>query len=332
MDILDAFQDLNPPSRSEAPCTAFNGVQLPAHRGCHLGKDQSRRPAILIGAPSSERGTRAPSIALENLRVEHGVSCVVTPPSGSTIRARFSVVHCLSAEPNLQAYFLRVMATVLDSLPERYGTRELSAAIDNLARLFHALQQAPSRPARGLWAELLVIGEASSPDLMIEAWHSEPTERTDFCLDRHRIEVKCSGDRGRRHHFSLEQLCPPSGVTTLVASVHVESVAAGSTIGVLWDQAREYVAGRPDLRMKVERVCMATLGSSWEEAREKAYDLRLARESLAFYDAAAIPKIPADLPQGVSEVHFLSDLSLAEPIDVRAWRSRRGLFGALPAV
>ena len=332
MDILGAFQDLNPPSRSEAPYTAFSGVRLPAHGSCHLGKDESSRPAILIGASGGERGTRAPSIALENLRVEHGVSCVVTPPSGTTIRSRFSVVHCLSAEPNLQAYFLRVMATVLESLPERYGTRELSGAVDNLARLFHALQQAPSRPARGLWAELFVIGEASRPDVMIQAWHSQPTERTDFCLDRHRVEVKCSADRARRHHFSLEQLCPPSGVTTLVASLQVESVAAGSTIGQLWDQAREYVAGRPDLRMKVERVCMETLGSSWEEAREKAYDLRLARESLAFYDAVVIPKSPCDLPRGVSEVHFRSDLGLVQPIDVRSWRGRGGLFDALPAV
>jgi hypothetical protein len=224
------------------------------------------------------------------------------------------------------------MATVLDSLPERYSARDVSAAIDNLATLFHDIQQPPSRPASGLWAELFVIAEASSPNVMIEAWHSRPSERTDFCLDRHRIEVKCSADRARRHHFSIEQLYPPSGVATLVASVQVESVAAGSTIGQLWDQAREYVAARPDLRMKVERVCMETLGNSWEEGRRKAYDLRLAKDSLAFYDAAVIPKIPADLPRGVSEVHFRSDLSLIQPIDVSSWRSQGGLFGALPAL
>ena len=46
-----------------------------------------------------------------------------------------------------------------------------------------------------------------------------------------------------------------------------------------------------------------------------AFDWDVAVESLAFYRVVDIPRPSADVPSGVSEIQFRSDLSLAKPVN-----------------
>lgn len=334
LDLLTAFRHLPVPTGADGSPAAFSGAPAPAFPGIHIAKDQLARPAVLVRIDRPGTGLRPPSIAMENLRVEHGLDCRISVPSSDqTLTGTFSLIHCLSLEESLQEYFLDTVQVILHSLPSAVTAASVSDAVDTLASLFAAAQRPSSRPAQGLWAELFVITHASEPQLLLDSWHSDPAERFDFSLGCQRVEIKCSGDRTRRHHFSHEQAHPPAGVVMLVGSLFVEHSASGISLGELWDLARRLAGDNAELRLKIEQVCLQSLGDSWPQARAISYDQQLAAESLLFFDVADIPKIQADLPLGVSEVRFRSDLGLASSLSINTAASLTGLFAAvLPAV
>jgi hypothetical protein len=92
--------------------------------------------------------------------------------------------------------------------------------------------------------------------------------------------------------------------------MHVEQSAAGRSLGSLWDAARSAVSADAELRLKIDELCLAALGSSWQEARRLAFDEQLALSSLRLYDVRDIPRVPFQLPEGVSDVRFQSDVAV----------------------
>jgi hypothetical protein len=56
------------------------------------------------------------------------------------------------------------------------------------------------------------------------------------------------------------------------------------------------------------------------------FDFELAKESLAFYAGKSIPKLSVDLPVGISEVRFKSDLSTQSPLGLNQLQESKGLF------
>lgn len=314
-ELVGLFDSLSCPVTSEIHAATFSGSRIPSRPGCHVCKDSLGKPALLIPVSGELSGRLLPNVALENLRVEHSIRCHIAGHGGVSIDSVFTILRCLSDERALQEYFLMTIGTIIPTLPLSPSARDLSEAIDKLVELFHALAQAPTRHVQGLWAELFVITQSTCPISMIEAWHSEIDERFDFSSGQQRIEVKSSSDRTRRHFFSLEQAYPPEGTDVLIASVFIERATNGTSLGDLWDEVRGAVESAPMLLMKIERVCLKALGNSWADARTKCFDLQLAEQSLAFYRVEGIPRITADLPQGISEVKFRSDLSLATSVD-----------------
>ena len=327
-DPIRQFDELVAAPQGAQEGVTFSGVTIAGNGRRHLAKDAQCRPAVLLRYDDEARTPRPAPIALENLRVEYGVVCLIRDASGQNIEGRFVLIHCLTTDRALQEYFLRAIAVILDSLPQDADAQQVSDCVSKLVELFRAASRAPSRAALGLWAELFTIVSASDPLAMLRSWRVDSVERFDFSNDEERIEVKCSSDRTRRHHFSLEQAYPPSGGTVLIASLFVEHSGAGTALGELWDQARDLAGADADLRMKVESVCIQTLGNSWREARSRAYDRELAGQSLAFYDAREIPRVAEKQPPGVSEVQFRSDLSLATPLDVGTLGALGPLFNA----
>ena len=163
---------------------------------------------------------------------------------------------------------------------------------------------------------------------MLQAWHSEAIERYDFSWDSDRLEVKASTNRTRTHHFSYDQVYPPRSVTVVVASLFVQSSPTGRSIKDLWDQLRA-VADDSDLRLKLERICLETLGDTWQHAVSKSYDEQIAEESLAFFDIANVPKVSEDQPSGVSDIRFRSDLSETDAAAIPGNRYSGRFFSCL---
>ena len=328
--LIAAFRHLPVPTDAESSEAAFTGAAAPGFSGIHVAKDRQARPAVLIRIEEVGTGIRPASISLENLTVEHGLDCRISVPnSDHPVTGTFSLIRCLSLDESLQEYFLDTMQVVLRSLPSRVTASSVSDAVDSLASLFAATLRPPSRPVQGLWAELFVINRSTDPQLLVNAWHSDPMERYDFSLGTQRAEIKCSADRTRRHHFSYEQAHPANGITALVGSLFVEHSANGVTLGELWDDVRRLAGDDVELRLKIEQVCLQSLGNSWTQAREKSFDSQLAADSLLFFDIADIPVVSLNLPLGVSEVRFRSDLGLATSLSASAVSSLAGLFAAV---
>jgi hypothetical protein len=180
--------------------------------------------------------------------------------------------------------------------------------------LFLALENPATRTVQGLWAELFLIANAREPAVAAGSWHNEAAERYDFALALWRLEVKSSGDRRRNHHFSFEQVYPAAGLNVIIASLFVERSTSGTSLGEIWDTVRTDVSANPDLRLKVDEICLRSLGNSWSDARAMIFDPQLAKQSLAFYDVQDIPRVGSQLPTGITEVRFRSDLSLGRTI------------------
>ena len=313
-DLLTIFQRLSTPRSDSSGTEAFNSLPIPERGQWHLGKSGAGLPAVLVAVHGGHGVDRPLTVGLENLRVEHNIRCRLTRPDGDAAVARYSIIQCLSTDAEVQACFLRTIAGALIGLDRHVKARDLTELVDRLVALFRLVRRPRAQTIRGLWAELFVILAASDPPLVIDAWHSNPAERFDFSRDDERLEVKSSSTRSRDHVFSFEQVYPPSGASVLIASVHVEDQTSGITLGDLWDRVSD-AAPSSDARLKIERVCVESLGEDLSVGRASAFDWDLAVESLAFYRAEDIPRPSPDCPSGVSQIQFRSDLSLADSVD-----------------
>lgn len=301
-----------------AESSVFSGQRVPGYKDRHLAKDKDGNLLILFQALPAKG---LPAVVLENLHVEHGVRCRISNPGGTKCEGTFSIIQCTSPQDALRDYFLKVMDSVVQLIPTPAKAEDISAVVDRLATLFLGLKRMRSGPVQGLWAELFLISISKAPIRLLEAWHSEMSERYDFSYGVNRIEVKSSGNRTRTHHFSHHQAHPPDDLSVFVASLFVEEVTGGVSLDDLWNQAKSIAVSNPNLRLKVEQICIDVLGTDWERAREYSFDYNLAKHSLAFYDIRYIPKIPHNLPEGVSDVRFVSDLSRLNPVRVSETRN-----------
>ena len=183
----------------------------------------------------------------------------------------------------------------------------------------------------GLWAELFLILTAAEPDILVDAWHHDPTERYDFSLGGEAVEVKSSGNRTRVHQFSFEQAWPPAGQTVLVASLFVERAQNGRSLGQLWEEVRSLPRLNLEARLRIEEACLRALGDSWADARADAFNWELAAGSLAFYRVNDIPRVGFDQPPEVFEINFATNLGGVRAVALRNLSNRNRLFQALAA-
>jgi len=295
-----------------------------------LGKDPQGAAALLIAASGGR--SRVPHIELEHIVVLHDVRCVLWHSDASREEATFTLVRCKTTDRVLRDYFLGLTETVLVNLGSAPSESRVQAVIGSLVELFRSLMKPGKKTVQGLWAELFLIAEAGDAQALVEAWHTKPEEAYDFSASDDRLEVKSSSGSERCHHFRLEQVRPRPGLRVLIASLFVEPVGLGVSLGDLLGSIRDHISATPELLLRMERIVAESLGDNWRRALEDSFDIQRARTSLRFFDAPSLPAVDPNLPAGVTEVRFRADLSLASPVLVQAQGEAGGLFAAaLPA-
>ena len=75
--------------------------------------------------------------------------------------------------------------------------------------------------------------------------------------------------------------------------------------------------------MHIDTTIALTLGNGWDRASAERFDRRVAEKSLAFYEASAIPSVDPNLPIGVSDVRFRSNLTDVPPVDAARYLEDR---------
>ncbi len=328
LDLVALFDSLHPPSAATSEVARFSAHPVPEHEQHRIAKDTLGAPSLLVAIADLSGDVRPNPILLENLSVQHDVRCHIYPIGGAPEDGSFTVIRCVGADRDLHVYFLRAISAVVSSLGARPTRQDVAHAVDKFVELFRAMANPPRKSIQGLWAELFLIARSSDPAMLITAWHLTPEDRFDFSHESQRIEVKSASGRRRHHHFALEQLHPPAGTSLLIASLFVERSAAGISVAELVDRIRTRVGSVPNHLMQLDRVVGLTLGDRWRSAFDEKFDLGSAEESLAFFEPSIVPSVNPDLPPGVSEVRFKSDLTGKPTAKLLQYRARGGLFRA----
>jgi hypothetical protein len=317
MDLAQLASDLKVPEDGGDRGARFTAVPIPGMEAQRVALGVDGQPALLLSADlGGETAKRPPSIRLEHIGVQYDVRCRLHQPDGAVIEAPFTVIRLISGDAALREHFLRVLGPFLIELGPKPTRSQVYHAVEGLIDLFQAIAHPPRKTAQGLWGELFVIATATDANRLVESWHAIPEDRYDFNRGAERIEVKSSGTRIRRHRFSLEQLHPPGEARVIIASLLVESAGAGVSLSLLLERVHQRLGAAFDLRHRLDLIVAQTLGDNLPRALELRFDSELAIETLAFFDASDIPSVQADLPPGVSDVHFSSDLSGVAPLNV----------------
>lgn len=327
MDLSQLFNALPLPTLSENEGLVLSAIQIPNHDPSRLAKDVNGFPVILLGTEQSE--CQLAPIILENLKVHYSQICRIVQVDASVHTGTYTTISCLAKEPALRSYFLHIIAMLLENQQWLSSPFDVAEAVRVLVELFRALARPSTESVQGLWAELFLIARTPKPILVVEAWHRFPEAKYDFTAGVQAIEVKSASGGTRQHHFSLEQLQITGEYDeVLVASMFVRRSEAGVSIKQLLDELEKRLTGRPDLLLHINNMVVKTLGSSWTHVLDESFDDRLARTSLLFFTASSIPTVNTDLPSGVTNVRFISDLTNILPIRVGDYRIKGGLFGA----
>lgn len=325
LNLIELFQSVES-MKSIGDEDRFSAILIPDYEPHRLGKDAQGRPLLLISIIDVRGQRQRDPLVLEHLTVMYNQNCRVSRSDGTFEDRRFTFVCCTAEDSTLHSYFLRIASTILISLKNRPTQSDVAHAMDRFIELFRAMTKPARKSVQGLWAELFLIAQSRQPALLVNAWHTLPEDRYDFAINSQRIEVKSFSGSIRQHHFSLEQLHPPEGVETLVASMRVERSQAGESITDLREKIQTHLSGESNLLLHLDTVIALTLGDGWQQADEACFDQRLAQESLAFYEAAAIPSVNPNLPSGVSRVHFQSDLTGIPTVEISHYDAEDGLF------
>ena len=330
LNLIELFQSIELIATSDSE-NQFSAVPIQDYKPHRLGKDAQGRPLILISTFNVRSQSQPPPIVLEHLSVQYNLNCQISRPDDTFEIARFTVVRCTGEDTTLHDYFLKVASTIFISLKNQPTQSNVAYAINQLIELFRAMANPPRKSVQGLWAGLFLISQACQPAILVDAWHTVPEDRYDFAMNDQRIEVKSFLGDIRRHHFSLEQLHPPEGIKAIVASVSIESSQAGVSIADLREKIQTCLGSNLDKLLHIDRVIAHTLGDARQQASDARFDERIAEEALAFYETSKIPSVSPDLPTGVSEVRFRSDLTEIDPAESSLYCIEGGIFeAALP--
>jgi hypothetical protein len=305
-ELIQLFDSLQAPT-NDVGMGRFCALSVQGFPCCAVGKDVAGNPVLLINAEANSASTVSP-LVLEHLSVIHLVPCRVHDANLGERQQVLTVVRCNASDRTMQEFFLRSLYPIVAALPEHPTRQQIGIAVDRLVNLFRQLTQSPRKAIAGLWAELFIISRSGDPQSLLSAWHAIPEERYDFFSGADRVEVKSTTGPMRVHHFSLEQLRPPTGTRVLVASLHTNGASGGSSINDLVDVIRRSVTD-PDSLIQLDASVAQTLGQDWRAMRDHRFDYQAALASLRFFDAASIPSVALPLPSELSSVSFRVDLS-----------------------
>jgi hypothetical protein len=322
--LLSRLQD--PVESSVGGTLAFQALQIPGWPAYQIGRGSDGGVALLVEI--ADRSVTPPGIELQSLVIYHNALCRVSGLQSDTEERLFTVLSYTGRDPDVRAYFVRLLAPLIESLGQHPKARALGEAIDAIAELFRSLVKPPRKSTQGLWSELLVLAHATHTELLARSWHAFPGDRFDFNAGEQRLEIKSCSGTVRRHHFALEQVRPPLDVRVIVASVIATRATGGASVQQLMERVLEKLGRTPSLQAHVYRVVAETLGNQLAVGLADAFDEQLAVHSCAYVRADDIPACDV-LSPFVSEVRFVADLSAVPAMSRTLVHDAGGLFAAI---
>lgn len=304
------FRALDTPPSADGSLTA---APFPGHLDHRVAKTVDGNAVVLVRVREDSGRSALMPVSMQNLLVTYNTHYTIRSASGEVDQGVFTALTCLGEDPSFVRYFFTVVGSLLESVGNEPTAAELSSVIRTVVQLFCALILPATKTVQGLWAELFLIATSHDKAVVARAWHATPTDRYDFVMGRERVEVKSSGRRERRHHFSLEQLNPPIEAEVWIASLFVERAGGGMTLEAILDRACDGISSPEAARLRV--VAAETLGAGFAVALVMAFDFEIAEDSVRYYEASAVPRPSLPLPPEITDLRYVADLSRVAPIE-----------------
>ncbi len=187
--VHNIFKELQ--NKEHRSMETFNVSKLPFAEYHKIGISYRDEPIFFIKC--SETGNSI-DISLDLISVMFDRNCKIYE-NGSHNESIYTVIKLTSDNIDIQNYFIDVVCLILQQLPITPSQKSFHKEIDKIIDLFKSLSSIPKKTIQGLWAELLVIERANSPEILIKAWHASPEDKFDFNDGKDKIEVKSTQKR-----------------------------------------------------------------------------------------------------------------------------------------
>jgi len=284
---------------------SFSVVSLPFTKKNKIGISPEGYPMFFIECSNT---THSIDINLERISVLFNKTCRLIENNKQT-ESIYTIISLKTDDIHFQQYFLEIVCIILEQLPENPSHKQLKTEIQKLIDLFSQFNRPSRKTIQGLWAELLVIEQAQSPEYLIQSWHSSPEDKFDFNDGQNKIEVKSTSTTRRIHNFSLEQLTPNRNTNLLIASVFVVQTGQGKNIIDLITSINKRVQDL-QLQFRLNEIVVQTLGCEFDKVFDVYFDYQQAIDTLVFFDYKDIPTINSNsIPEEISNVRLDCDLS-----------------------
>ena len=326
MNLIDLYDSLSLP---ENDVKVFNAIPIPEYPNFRVAIDFEGNAVLLLSVSKRIKDLSLKNFRLKYLQLEQNLECKIYENDSFKLQT-FTVITFRCSDRNLQEYFLRISESLVKTVGQNPTQQQVIDSLKKFVEVFKALTDSPTNTVNGLWAELFLIENSSSPKELINYWHNLPEEKFDFNAGTERIEVKSSSNFERKHIFSAEQLNPPSDAQVLIASIFLKQHNSGNSIQYLIDRISEKIDYDFETVEKLNTIVFRTLGSSLEHSIGVKFDYDIAQQSLSFYRHQDIDKIEkVHIPNNVSEVKYKSDLTSIKAIELNKLKEKKGLFNAL---
>ena len=162
-------------------------------------------------------------------------------------------------------------------------------AIWQMKSLFESeLKYRPSDDAvTGLIGELIFILNCKDMEKAIKCWHSAIDDTYDFSSESVRLDVKATRSGIRHHYFSSTQIPASTSKKVLIASVLVDSVEMGTTLGQIINRVTANLSS--DLADKVNTSVIKQIGTHPGMVLNPQIDIDNTLKSINIYDSLEIP-------------------------------------------
>lgn len=306
--IADLLRQVSAPTNAGA----YHVLPLVSVPGYFAARDSGGRSALLIRT----KNAAIVPMRVAGIEVRFGVECELVEPGHAPRIETITVVQCLSDAKDIESYFAYCLEGLASQLGQNPSIDAITAAVSLLVDLFQRLRKPAARPLLGLVGELCILLFARSPSRAIQAWRSDPNETFDFALDALRLDAKASSHRQRVHSLSFEQVQTPADTIGLFASIWIVQTAGGVSVGALVRQIEARLSRDHASVSRLRSIVASTLGDTAPAAMEWSFDAALAKTSLQFFRADAVPSLSSPLPPGVSGVRFSSDFAMSSPLSI----------------
>ena len=277
-----------------------------------LGISPEGNPIFFI---EKEFQNKTTDINLALITIRFNKLCSLVLDNGEIVEKTFSFIMLQNDDYDIQQYFLNVVSLLFQKLSKDPSQKELVDEINKLILLFSATSKPAMKTIQGLWAEMLIIEQASNPEYLIKAWHANPNSKYDFNDGKNKLEIKSTSQTKRIHSFSYEQTIPNQNSKLLIASIKTIETGIGKSILDLRDNICKRVTDI-NLQYKVNEMILSSLGSDFSKISDLFFDYQFAIDETVFIASENIPTLPQDvIPVELSNITFSCDLTNVDTIN-----------------